>query len=86
MQMHLVRGRHRNLVYVGWENGTMQVEFRSGQRYHYGGVPEDVKDKLLRSPYPDKLFSQIVRGKYVSHPVSKPLTPITTIPYDELPF
>lgn len=89
MDMHFVRGRQSNLVKVGWENHTLQVEFKSGQRYHYGGVPSDVRDKLLRSPFPDKLFSQLVRGKYVSTkvymPPSKPVPPPTAETY-EIPF
>lgn len=89
MDMLYVKGARKNLVSVGWENGTLQCEFKGGRRYHFGGVPQEVKDKLLRSPYPDHLFQQIVRGKYVSKrvdtPPSKPITPYP-IDYDTLPF
>jgi hypothetical protein len=89
METTQVRGAHKNLVAVGWQNGTLEVAFRGGRRYHFGGVPEDVKDKLLRSPYPDRLFHQTVRGKYVSErvdtPPSKPF-PQHLIDWNDLPF
>lgn len=89
MDMIFVKGRRKNLVSVGWENHVLQCEFLGGRRYQFGGVPEEVKDKLLRSPYPDHLFNQIVRGKYVSErlgylpPVAKPFPEIDL---DLLPF
>lgn len=78
MDMLFVKGRRRNLVSVGWENYILQVEFQGRRRYQFGGVPREVYEKLLRSPYPDSLFQKIVRGKYVSEkvympPVAKPL-------------
>lgn len=89
MNMFFVKGRRKNLVSVGWENFILQCEFHGGRRYQFGGVPEEVKDKLLRSPYPDHLFNQIVRGKYVSEridtPPSKPVTPYP-IDYENVPF
>lgn len=88
--MIFVKGARRNLVSVGWENHFLRVHFAHGQTYQYGGVPQEVKDKLLRVPYPDKLFSQLVRGKYVSErvdklPPSKPSPKPSFDPY-ELPF
>jgi len=89
MDMIFVRGRRRNLVSVGWENHVLQVEFHGGRRYQFGGVEEEVKNKLLRSPYPDNLFQQIVRGKYASQRVDN-LPPtgksFPDIDLDELPF
>lgn len=89
MDMQNVRGARRNLVSVGWEHNILRVHFAHGQTYQYGGVPQDVRDKLLRVPYPDKLFSQLVRGKYVSErvdtPPSKPITPYP-IDWPNLPF
>lgn len=73
--MKFVKGRRTNLVSVGWQDHVLQVEFRSGQRFQYGGVPKEVCDKLLRVPYPDKLFSQIVRAKYVSERIDPHVLP-----------
>lgn len=88
MDMIFVKGRRRNLISVGWQDHMLQVEFQGGRRYQHGGVPREVKDKLLRSPYPDKLFQQIVRGKYVSERVYMPpvAKPMPEIDYGELPF
>lgn len=89
MDMLYVKGRRQNLVSVGWENFILQVEFRGGRRYQFGGVPQEVKDKLLRSPYPDHLFQQIVRGKYVSERVDTPPAkpaPQCAVDYENLPF
>jgi hypothetical protein len=87
--MIFVRGRRKNLVSVGWENHVLQIEFCGGRRYQYGGVPVEVKDKLLRSPYPDNLFRQIVLGKYVSERVDlPPAKPVARYQSDleDLPF
>lgn len=89
MDMRYVRGRRANLVSVGWQDYVLQVEFKGSRRYQYGGVPKEVHDKLLRSPYPDNLFRQIVMGKYVSQrvddlpPVAKPEPEVDM---SELPF
>lgn len=90
MNMTPVKGRRKNLQSVGWENHVLQVVFAGGRSYQFGGVPEDVKDKLLRVPFPDKLFTQLVKGKYVSRridalPPSKPVPP-STCDLDNLPF
>lgn len=88
MDMYFVKGGRRNLVSVGWENHVLQVRFAHGQTYQYGGVPRDVKDKILRVPYPDKLFSQLVRGKYVSKRVDTPpvAKPLPEVDMSDLPF
>lgn len=87
MNMMFVKGRRKNLVSVGWENFILQVEFHGGRRYQFGGVPQVVKDKLLRSPYPDHLFQQIVKGKYVSERVCVRSQPVPPPAMDDLlPF
>lgn len=90
MNLTPVKGRKKNLMALGWEMHVLEVEFRGGRRYQFGGVPEEVKAKLLRSPFPDHLFQQIVRGKYVSAridnlPPSKRVEPFLFDP-DTLPF
>ena len=87
MDMKFVKGGRRNLVSVGWENYVLQVEFKDGRRYQYGGVPVEVKDKLLRVPYPDNLFRQIVVGKFVCKRVDEmPRAKQPAINMDTLPF
>jgi hypothetical protein len=72
MDMLFVKGRRKNLVSVGWQDNTLQCEFQGKRRYVYGGVPREVFEKLLRSPYPDNLFRQIVLNKYPYEQVDKP--------------
>jgi KTSC domain len=88
VDMYYVRGRRANLVSVGWQDHVLQVEFKDGRRYQFGGVPVEVKDKLLRVPYPDKLFQQLVKGKFVSKRVDTPpvAKPLPEIEYGDLPF
>lgn len=87
MDMKFVKGGRRNLVSVGWENYVLQVEFKDGRRYQYGGVPLEVTEKLLRVPYPDNLFRQIVVGKFVSKRVDEmPRAKQPAIDMDSLPF
>lgn len=89
MDMQFVRGRRERMVSVGWQDNVLQVEFKGGKRYTFGGVPASVKDKLLSSPYPDSLFSKIVRGKYPSERVgaSEPKSvPPPSLDFGDLPF
>jgi hypothetical protein len=59
-----------NVIGVGWTDGLLRCMFapsKEGQKpkyWIYFDVPAEVRDKLVRSPYPDKLFSQIVKGKF----------------------
>lgn len=61
VQMHRTKGR--NLLYVGWENGDLHCTF-STSRGIFKNVPEAEFDKLRRVPYPDKLFSTNIKGKF----------------------
>lgn len=62
----------RNLTAVGWRNGILRCVFERERNnisiYAYGDkenpVPKEEYLKLLKSPFPDKLFTQIVKSKY----------------------
>lgn len=88
MDMIYVHGRRKNLVSVGWQDGTLQVEFQGGRRYRYL-APEVVKDKLLRSPYPDHLWSMLMKKHHFERvddlPPSNPV-PLWRGDLDDLPF
>ncbi len=43
---------------------TLTVEFTSGGRYAYKGVPEDVYDDFLSAPSPGSFFADNVKGSY----------------------
>jgi hypothetical protein len=50
----------RNLDQVGWCDGYLLVRFKGrGTLYIYGpAIDEDTVERLLKVPYPDKLFTQ----------------------------
>ena len=57
--------RGRNLQRIGWHDGWLTVQFKAGTVYKYGpGVPRERAEQLLRVPYPDKLFSQVIKAKF----------------------
>lgn len=63
-QMTAVKGT--NLIAVGWRDGVLRVAFaaKTGARfYRYPGVPESTKSKLANSPFPDGLFTKLVRNQ-----------------------
>lgn len=56
LNMRLTKGR--NIIRVDWQNGTLYVEFGSSPKvYEYPNCPEVWCDNLLKSPYPDNLWS-----------------------------
>jgi hypothetical protein len=88
MDMKFVKGRRERMVSVGWQDFVLEVLYKSGARYQFGGVPKDVCDKLLRVPFPDSLFQKIVRGKYVGKRIdtSPAAKQQPQIEYGNLPF
>jgi hypothetical protein len=65
--MHATRGT--NLIAVGWRDGVLRCAFASkaGARfYEYPGVPEAEFIKLRNSPYPDRLFTTNIKGKFTA--------------------
>lgn len=60
--------RGKNLIGAGWREGQLAVVFSHGTgsvRYESEShdLPEVIADKLCNSPYPDKLYQQIVAKK-----------------------
>ena len=50
----------KNLDQIGWSGGYMLVQFKGRPtRYVFGPVAEKDFEKILRVPYPDKLFVQL---------------------------
>ena len=72
MQMRSIRGR--NIVSAGYDpvDGILAVQFAKSGLYRFKGVPENIWVSLRRVPFPDKYFTQTVKGKY---PVEKPEKP-----------
>jgi hypothetical protein len=68
--IHVVT-RGKNLHRIAWTDGYMLVQFRGREdRYIFGPeIPASELDKILRNPYPDKIFTQCIRNKYRAHKV-----------------
>jgi hypothetical protein len=47
---------------VGYEAGTLEVEFESGSVYQYFDVSESIYDELLRAASPGTFFNEQIRG------------------------
>lgn len=53
-----------NLASVGYEDGILEVAFKSGSVYQYIGVPEFVYDALMSAPSHGKYFAAHIRNNY----------------------
>jgi hypothetical protein len=62
--MKMTRVRSSNLASVGWENGTLHVQFRDGRTYAYEAVPPETAKSLTEASSPGKFFEAHIRGRY----------------------
>jgi hypothetical protein len=53
-----------NLSRVGFEQGILVIEFKSGGRYRYMHVPEMVFKSLLLAESKGKFFDSNIKDKY----------------------
>ncbi len=69
MQMRSLRGK--NLVAGCYDPiaEVLAVRFAKSGEYQYTGVPENIWVSLQRVPYPDKYFTQTVKGKFTSRKI-----------------
>ena len=65
--------RAKNLGTIAWVDGYNVVRFRGRpDQYVFGpNIAEVERDKLLRSPFPDKLFTQTIKGKFQCYKVPR---------------
>jgi hypothetical protein len=49
---------------VGWDDGTLEIEFTSGEVYRYLGVPDFVYRQLLRAESKGTFFQERIRDRY----------------------
>lgn len=61
----------KNLSMIGWHGGYLVVRFRGRPtQWIYGpGIPEEEFSKIMRVPYPDKLFTSNIKNKYQCHKI-----------------
>lgn len=53
-----------NINSLGWEDGTLEVEFKSGKVYKFFNVGEEVYKAFLGSPSKGKYFHQYIKGEF----------------------
>lgn len=53
-----------NIASIGWEDGTLTVEFKSGGLYEYDHVPESVYEHFLNADSKGRYFRFHVRNDY----------------------
>jgi KTSC domain len=49
---------------VGWDDGTLEIEFTSGEVYRYRDVPALVFRQLLRAESKGTFFQERIRDRY----------------------
>lgn len=52
-----------NIRSVGWENGTLEVEFNSGRVYEYPGVTEAEYREFMGAPSKGAYFAANIRNR-----------------------
>lgn len=53
-----------NIASIGWENGTLEVEFHDSGVYQYSGVPEAVYHAFLNAYSKGGYFHDHVKDRY----------------------
>lgn len=53
-----------NLASVGYQDGILEVAFKSGSVYQYTRVPESVYEALMSAPSHGKFFAAFIRNNY----------------------
>lgn len=54
---------------IGFQSGTLEVEFSSGKTYQYFGVPDEVFEDMKNSVSMGKFFNQKIKSTYDSIPL-----------------
>lgn len=49
---------------IGYENGTLHIQFRSGGLYAYYGVPVSVYQALVNASSRGRYFHAHIKGRY----------------------
>jgi hypothetical protein len=63
--MDRVAVESKTLRSVGYEDGTLEIEFVSGSVYRYFDVPPRVHEDLMRADSHGRFFSKEIRGTYL---------------------
>ena len=61
----------KNLDLIGWTGGYVLVQFKGRPaRYVFGpDIAESQFERILRNPYPDRLFQLIIKNQFKCHKI-----------------
>ena len=62
--MHRTAVHSSNITSIGWQDGTLEVEFHDGGVYQYSGVPEAVYQAFLNAYSKGSFFHDHIRDRY----------------------
>jgi hypothetical protein len=62
--MHRDGVQSSNIKAIGYEAGTLEVEFHNGSVYQYTGVPEDIHKGLMEADSKGKFLHASVRNVF----------------------
>ncbi len=67
--MNMIPVRSSNLYSVGYDNGTMRIQFRSGRTYAYFNVPPNIHQGLMAAISHGSYFHAYIKGRYGDTPI-----------------
>lgn len=53
-----------NIAAVGFDGGTLRVQFTNGAQYDYSGVSEELYNQLMAAESIGRFFNQNIKGSY----------------------
>lgn len=64
MNIQMVPVESSNIVAVGWSNGNLRVQFRSGGTYIYYDVPKEAFEELLGAESVGRYLAANIKPNY----------------------
>lgn len=58
-----------NIASIGYDSGTLDIEFKDGAIYQYSDVPAAVHKALMQAPSIGSYFAKNIKGSYRHKPL-----------------
>jgi hypothetical protein len=62
--MEMVPVNSSNIARVGYEGGTLYIEFHTGAVYQYFDVPENIHQDLMNASSQGQYFASYIKGRF----------------------
>ena len=62
--MELKEVNSSNIRKIGYENGDLYVEYKSGNTYIYKNIPQNLYESFMKAESKGKFMNAEVKGKY----------------------